>query len=311
MAATDLSILAAFLAIAEERSFTKAGKRLGVSPSAMSHAIRSLEEGLGVRLLSRTTRSVAPTEAGRQLLTRLRPALTDVQEALDQLSGLRDKPAGRLRLLIPRVAGTAVIGPKLAQFARDYPDVVLDITADDTRLDIVAGGFDAGIQFGEYIQKDMIAVRVSEDLRAAIVGSPAYFKSHPKPMAPRDLMSHSCINFRHGHGGDVYRWEFEKGRKSLSVAVNGPLIVDDVEIVIRAAVDGIGLAFVGEDKVEEHLARGALIRVLEDWCQPFPGFFLYYPSRRQQPAALSALIDTLRLREFAPRFSRSSARTSR
>ena len=295
MERNDISTLAVFLAVAEERSFTKAAKRLGVSPSAMSHAIRGLEEDLGVRLLSRTTRSVAPTEAGERLLTRLRPALTDVQEALDQLSGLRDKPAGRLRLLVPRLVGTELLAPKLAQFTRDYPDVVLDITSDDTRLDIVAGGFDAGIHFGEYIEKDMIAVRVSKEHRAAIVGSPAYFKSHPKPKAPRDLLSQLCINFRHGHGGDVYRWEFEKGRKSLSVAVNGPLIVDDVEIVVRAAIDGIGLAFVGEDKVAQHLASGALIRVLEDWCQPFPGFFLYYPSRRQQPAALSALINTLRL----------------
>ena len=295
MGRSDLSLLAVFLTTAEERSFTKAGKRLGVSPSAVSHAIRGLEEELGVRLLSRTTRSVAPTEAGDQLLARLRPALTDVQDALDQLSGLRDKPAGRVRLLAPRLAAASVLGPKLGQFARDYPDVVLDITADDSRVDIVAGGFDAGIHFGEYIQKDMIAVRVSKDQRAAIVGSPAYFKAHAKPKAPRELLSHRCINFRHGHGGDVYRWEFEKGRKSLSVAVNGPLIVDDVEIVISAAIDGIGLAYVGEDKVAQHLASGALIRVLEDWCQPFLGFFLYYPSRRQQPAALTALINALRL----------------
>ena len=291
----DFRTLAALLAVAEERSFTRAAKRLGVSPSAMSHAIRGLEEDIGVRLLSRTTRSLAPTEAGERLLTRLRPALTEVAEALDELSGLRNKPAGRLRLLVPKLAGTDLLAPKLAQFTRNYPDVVLDITADDTRLDIVAGGFDAGIHFGEYIQKDMIAVRVSKDHRAAIVGSPAYFKSHPKPKAPRDLLSQRCINFRHGRGGDVYRWEFEKGRKSLSVAVNGPLIVDDVAIVIRAALDGIGLAFVGEDKVTQHLASGKLIRVMEDWCQPFSGFFLYYPSRRQQPAALSALIETLRI----------------
>ena len=291
----DLNTLAAFVAVAEERSFTRAAKRLGVSPSAMSHAMRGLEEKIGVRLLSRTTRSVSPTEAGEQLLARLRPAITDVKDALERLAGLRNKPAGRLRLLVPRLAGTELLAPKLAQFTRDYPDVVLDITADDTHLDIVAGGYDAGIQFGEYIQKDMIAVRVSKDHRAAIVGSAVYFKSHPKPKAPRDLLSHKCINFRHGHGGDVYRWEFEKGRKSLSVAVNGPLIVDDVEIVIRAALDGIGLAFVGEDKVAQQLASGRLIRVLDDWCQPFPGFFLYYPSRRQQPAALSALINTLRL----------------
>jgi DNA-binding transcriptional LysR family regulator len=295
MVRSDLSVLAAFLVTAEERSFTSAAKRLGVSPSAMSHAIRGLEEGLGVRLLSRTTRSVAPTEAGQQLLTRLRPALTEVQDALDQLSGLRDKPAGRVRLLTNRLAARTVLAPKLEKFTRDYPDVVLDITADDRRMDIVAGGFDAGISFGEFVEKDMIAVRVSGDLRAAIVGSPAYFKTKPRPKTPRDLLSHRCINFRHGSGGDVYRWEFDKGKKSLSVAVDGPLIVDDVEILVRAVMDGLGLAFLSEDYVAPQLATGKLIRVLEDWCQPFPGFFLYYPSRRQQPAALSALISTLRL----------------
>src|SRR6516225_6720532 len=294
MAATDLNILSAFLTIAEERSFTRAAKRLGVSPSALSHAIRGLEEGLGVRLLSRTTRSVAPTEAGEQLLARLRPALTDVQDALAQLSGLRDRPAGRVRLLVPRFAATTVLGPKLAKFTHDYPDVVLDITADDSRLDIVAGGFDAGIHFGEYIQKDMIAVRVSQDHRAAIVGTPEYFKSHPKPKTPHDLLKHRCINFRHGSAG-LYRWEFDKGKKSLSVAVHGPLIVDDVETLVRAAIDGVGLAFVSDERVAAQLESGELIRVLDDWCQPFPGFFLYYPSRRQQPAALSALINTLRL----------------
>src|SRR5208283_3056292 len=294
MERNDLSILAAFLAIAEERSFTKAAKRLGVSTSAMSHAIRGLEETLGVRLLSRTTRSVAPTEAGEQLFVRLRPALTDVQDALDQLSGLRDKPAGRVRIVVPRLAGTMVVGPKLAKFTREYPDVILEVIADDSRLDIVANGFDAGVHFGEYIQKDMIAVRVSKDHRAAIVGAPSYFKEHPKPKTPHDLLRHKCINFRHGAAG-LYRWEFEKGKKSLSVAVTGPLIVDDVENMVRAAIDGVGLAFISDERVEQQLASGELIRVLEDWCQPFPGFFLYYPSRRQQPAALSALINTLRL----------------
>jgi DNA-binding transcriptional LysR family regulator len=290
----DLSILAAFLAVAEERSFTQAGKRLGVSPSAMSHAIRGLEENVGVRLLSRTTRSVAPTEAGERLLARLRPGLAEIQEALDQISELRDKPAGRVRLLLPRFAGTSVLGPRLAKFTRDYPDVVLDITTDDSRMDIVAGGFDAGIHFGEYIQKDMIAVRVSKDHRAAIVASPSYFMAHPKPKTPHDLLKHRCINFRHGSAG-IYRWEFDKGKKSLSVAVNGPLIVDDVETLVRAAIDGIGVAFVSDERVTAQLECGELVRVLEDWCQPFPGFFLYYPSRRQQPAALVALINILRL----------------
>ncbi len=294
MVRDDLSVLSALLTVAEERSFTRAAKRLDVSPSAMSHAIRALEEKLGVRLLSRTTRSVAPTEAGEQLLARLSPALHEVEAALNQISGFRDKPAGRVRLLVPRLAVSSVLAPKLGSFARDYPEILLDVTTDDSRMDIVAGGFDAGIHFGEYIEKDMIALRVSPDHRPAIVGSPAYFESHPKPRAPRDLIRHQCINFRHGSAG-LYRWEFEKGKKSLSVAVNGPLIVDDVELVIRAAIDSVGLAFVGDDLAAPHLTSGKLVRVLESWCQPYPGFFLYYPSRRQQPPALSALINVLRL----------------
>jgi DNA-binding transcriptional LysR family regulator len=290
----DLTSLSAFLVVAEERSFPRAAKRLGVSPSAMSHSMRGLEERLGVRLLLRTTRSVAPTEAGEQLLARLRPALAEVSEALGQASELRNKPVGRVRLLVPRLAAASVLAPKLGQFARDYPDVLLDVTTDDSRMDIVSGGFDAGVHFGEYIEKDMIAVRVSPDHRPAIVGSPTYFESYPKPKSPRDLVQHRCINFRHGSAG-LYRWEFEKGKRSLSVAVNGPLIVDDVELVIRAALDGVGLAFLSEHQVVPHLDSGALVRVLESWCQPYPGFFLYYPSRRQQPPALAALISVLRV----------------
>jgi DNA-binding transcriptional LysR family regulator len=206
MQSNDLTTLSAFLVVAEERGFTKAANRLGVSPSAMSHAMRALEERLGVRLLLRTTRSVALTEAGEQLLARLRPALAEVDEALGQISELRNKPAGRVRLLVPRLAVASVLAPKLGQFARDYPDILLDVTTDDSRMDIVRGGFDAGIHFGEFIEKDMIAVRVSEDHRPAIVGSPSYFESFPKPNSPRDLVKHRCINFRHGSAG-LYRWE--------------------------------------------------------------------------------------------------------
>lgn len=295
MISSDLNTLSAFLITAEERSFTKAAKRLGVSPSAVSHALRGLEQSLGVRLLSRTTRNVAPTEAGQDLLIRLRPAFTEIEDALDKLSGVRGKPLGRVRLVTPRLAAMTVLAPLLKKFAHDYPDIVLDVTTDESPMDIVAGGYDAGIHFGEYIQKDMIAVRVSGDQRAAIVGSPTYFKSHPKPKTPRDLAIHRGVNYRHGAAGEVYRWEFEKGKKSLSVAMNGPLIVDDVELLVRAALDGLGLAFMSEELATDHMAKGTLVRVLEDWCQPFPGFFLYYPSRRQQPAALSALINTLRL----------------
>jgi DNA-binding transcriptional LysR family regulator len=296
MAADDLSALSMFLTVVEERSFTKAAKRLGVTPSAISHAMRNLEEEIGVRLLSRTTRSVAPTIPGDHLLARLRPSFIEIRDALGQVSGFRNKPAGRVRLLAPRLAVKTVLAPTIGRFVRDYPDITLEVTTDDSRMDIVAGGFDAGIHFGEYIEKDMIAVRVSPDQRPAIVGSHSYFESHPKPRSPRDLIRHRCINFRHGSAG-VYRWEFEKGRKSLSVAVNGPLIVDDLDLVISAAVDGVGLAYMSGEHGAEYLASGALVKVLEDWCQPYPGFFLYYPSRRNQPAALAALINTLRITE--------------
>src|SRR5512143_1304123 len=224
MVRDEFSVLAAFVAVAEERSFTRAAKRLGVSPSALSHAIRGLEERIGVRLLART-------EAGEQLFTRVRPAFGDIHDALGQVSGLRDRPAGRVRLLLPRSAAIIALVPKLAQFARDYPEVVLEVTTDNSRVDLVAAGFDAGIEIGEFIQKDMVAVRVSKDLRAAIVGSPKYFASHPRPRHPRDLLNHTCVNFHQGSRG-VYRWEFEKGRQSLAVTVDGPLIVSDAEIQV-------------------------------------------------------------------------------
>jgi DNA-binding transcriptional LysR family regulator len=295
MVRDELSVLSALLTVAEERSFTRAATRLGVSPSALSHAIRGLEERIGVRLLARTTRSVAPTDAGAQFIARLGPALADVRGAWDQVAGLREKPAGRVRVVASRLSARMVLAPKLRQFSRSYPDVVVDLTTtEEGRMDLVGGGFDAGIHLGEFIEKDMVAVRVSEDQRAAIVGSPTYFAAHPKPKSPRDLPGHQCINFRHGSSG-VYHWEFDKGRKSVAVAVNGPLVVDDVEIMIGAAVDGIGLAFALEEHVTTHLDSGALVRVLEDWCPPFAGYFLYYPSRRQQPAALAAFIETVRL----------------
>jgi DNA-binding transcriptional LysR family regulator len=294
MARDELSLLSAFMAVAEERSFTRAAKRLNISTSGLSHAIRRLEEQIGVRLLTRTTRSVLPTDAGEQLLAHLHPALADIRETLTTLSGLQAKPVGRVRLLCPRLAAKTVVAPKLGQFARDYPDVQLEITTDDHRVDLVSAGFDAGIQFGEYIAQDMVAVRVSADLRPAIVAAPAYFASHPEPTVPREVLQHQCIGFRHG-GEGKYRWEFDKGDQSMAISVSGSLLVDDLDLVIQAAVDGAGLAWVAEDRVTDYLASGDLVRVLEDWCPPFPGFFLYYPSRKQQPAALAALIETFRL----------------
>ncbi|MCG6924112.1 MAG: LysR family transcriptional regulator [Acidobacteria bacterium] len=294
MSTDNLDVLAAFVAVAEERSFTKAGVRLGVSTSALSHAMRALEERLGVRLLARTTRSVAPTEAGEQLLAQVGPALGDIRTALHGIGRLRERPAGRLRLVMPRLAASMVLLPRLARFTRECPDVVLDVTTESRPVDIVAGRFDAGIELGEFIQRDMVAIRVSPDQRAAIVASPAYFKTHAKPRKPQDLLKHHCIGCRHGDA--LYRWEFDKGRKSLTVGVGGPVVLDDVDLMVRAALDGVGIAFTFEEQVAPLLAKRRLVRVLEDWCPPFPGYFIYYPSRRQQPPGLSALIEALRHR---------------
>ena len=293
MLPSDLTALVTFLVVAEEQSFTRAAKRQGVSPSAVSHAMRSLEEEVGVRLLARTTRSVALTEAGQQLVARLKPALVEVGDTLDQISAQTHRPAGTVRLLVPRLAISSVLAPKLGKLQTQFPEIMLDVTTDDKRQNLVAEGFDAGIHFGEYIDKDMIAVRVSPDHRPAIVASPSYFKSRPKPKEPRDLLQHRCINFRHEAEG-LYRWEFEKGNKELSVAVSGPLVVDDLALVIQGALQGVGLAFVAEHEVTSYLEQGQLVRVLQDWCEPYPGFFIYYPSRRQQTAALAALVSVLR-----------------
>jgi DNA-binding transcriptional LysR family regulator len=292
----ELSVLAAFAAVADERSFTRAAVRLGVSTSAISHSIRGLEDRLGVRLLARTTRTVAPTEAGERLLAQLRPALENIDGALTEVGRLRAKPAGVVRLIAPPLAIAMAVSPKLRQFARDYPEVVLDITSeDDSRRDLVAGRFDAGIHLGEFIQRDMVAVKVTGEQRAAIVAAPSYFDAHPKPKTPRDLTAHRCVRYRMGAEGPVYRWEFEKRGRPVTVSVTGPLIVNDVELTLRAALDGVGLAFALEEHAAPHIARRRLVRVLEDWCPPFDGFFLYYPSRRQQPAALQALVDAIRV----------------
>jgi DNA-binding transcriptional LysR family regulator/antitoxin (DNA-binding transcriptional repressor) of toxin-antitoxin stability system len=251
-----LNVLAAFLTIAEERSFTKAAKRLGVSRSALSHSVRGLEERLGVRLLARTTRSVAPTEVGEQLIGRLRPALGEVESVLDQIVGLRERPTGRVRLLVTPLSATMVLAPKLVSFARRFPDIVLDVTTtQEGRTELVAAGFDAGIHLGESIQRDMVAVRVSRDHRLAVVGSPDYFAAHPKPSSPHDLPSHRCINLRGGSAGP-YRWEFEKDGETLAVDVSGPLIVDDADLMIRAAVDGLGLTFPSRS-TSRHRSRAA------------------------------------------------------
>ena len=267
--------------------------RLGVSQSALSHAIRGLEQRLELQLLARTTRSVAPTAAGAALLQELSPALEQIDRALNKARSVRHRPAGRIRLVMSRSAAAMVLLPKLTAFAEAYPDVVLDVVTVTGPVDLVAGEFDAGIQLGEFVQKDMIAVRVTHKMRLAVVGSPGYFASRSIPRKPKDVTDHRCISLR--VAGGPYRWEFEQGRKTVTVGVNGPLIVGDTDLVIRAALAGAGLGLAYEEQVAEHVAKRRLVRVLEDWLPPFPGFFMYYPSRRHQPAALSALVRALRL----------------
>ncbi|WP_315836198.1 LysR family transcriptional regulator [Bradyrhizobium prioriisuperbiae] len=288
----ELNELAAFAIVASERSFTRAAARLGVSQSALSHTIRRLEQRLALQLLARTTKSVAPTAAGAALLQDLSPALEQITRALNKAQSVRHRPAGRLRLIVSRSAAEMVLLPRLAAFTEAYPDVVLDVVTVTGPVDIVAGEFDAGIQLGEYVQKDMIAVRVTRALRLAVVGSPGYFASRSIPRKPRDLNDHRCLNLRLPSG--PYRWEFEQGRKAITIGVTGPLIIDDTDLVIQAALTGAGLGLAYEEQVAEHVAEHRLIRVLEDWTPPIPGFFMYYPSRRHQPAALTALVNALR-----------------
>ena len=288
----DLGDLAAFAVVAEERSFTRAAARLGVSQSALSHSMRGLEKRLGLQLLARTTRSVSPTAAGSALLEELGPALERIEGALAEARKLRERPAGRIRLVVPGTAARLVLLPKLVSFARKYPEIELEVTSSNDPVDLVAGGYDAGIQIGEFIQRDMIAVRVSKDLRLALVGSPEYFRERAIPRTPRDLKDHACIGFRFSSG--VYRWEFEKGRKAVTVNPRGPVSFDDPELVIEAALRGLGIGTSLEESLSGMIAEGRLVQVLREWCPVFPGYFLYYPSRRNQPAALAALIEALR-----------------
>ncbi len=289
----ELGELATFAIVAEERSFTRAAARLGVSQSALSHSMRGLEKRLGLQLLARTTRSVSPTAAGSALLRELTPALERIEQSLADARKLRERPAGRIRLVTSRSAANRVLLPKLAQFARNYPEIILDVTTSNDPVDLVAGEYDAGIQIGEFIQRDMIAVRVSTDLRLAVVGSPAYFEVNEIPRTPADLKNHSCVAFRFRTG--VYRWEFQKGRKSLTLHPQGPVTFDDPDIMIQAVLNGVGIGMAIEESLAGFIAKGLLVQVLSDWCPTFPGYFLYYPSRQNQPAALKALINTLRL----------------
>ena len=288
----DLRDLAVFAMVAEERSFTRAAARMGVSQSALSHTIRALEKRLGLQLLARTTRSVSPTPAGSAMLRELSPALDRIQSALHKMQKLRDRPSGRLRVVTSRSAAMMVLVPRLQQFAKAYPEIVLDVTTSNDPVDLVAGEFDAGIQIGEFIQKDMVAVRVSPDLRLALVGSPGYFATHTPPRTPEELKDHACVGFRFRQG--MYRWEFEKGKKAVTFNPLGPVSFDDPELVMQAVRGGVGIGMSMEHALMPLIQEGHLVQVIREWCPTFPGYFLYYPSRKNQPAALAALISTLR-----------------
>ncbi|MCY1073169.1 LysR family transcriptional regulator [Archangium lansingense] len=286
----DPAALSPFLAIATHRSFRRAAVELGVSPSALSHALHNIEERLGVRLVNRTTRSVALTEAGERLYARIRPAFRDISDALEDLNAFRGQPMGTLRINAARQSAQLALMPIVHRFLRAYPDVRVEVRVDDALSDIVAEGFDAGVRFGESIAADMLAVPIGPPQRSAIVGSPEYFERHAVPKTPHELRDLPCIRYRF-LSGVLYRWELERDGKEVLIEVDGPLTLTEQGLMIDAALAGLGLAYVFEGLVEPLLEQGQLVRVLEDWCPAYPGFFLYYPSRRQLPAALRAFID--------------------
>ncbi len=291
--------LMAFMAISEARSFRDAALRLGVTPSALSRTLRRLEARMGVRLLNRTTRSVSPTEAGAVLYANLAPAVAGVEQAVQEVSALRDDAAGTVRLNLPRLAAEMVLLPRLARFHARHPRIRLEMVIDDALSDVVAKGFDAGIRIGERLAQDVIAVRVTSPIRVAVVGSPAYFAAHEPPESPQDVRQHACINYRWEETGQVFRWLFRSAEQTLEIDVDGPIVVNDTGLIRDAAVAGLGLAYLPQAAVQAHVDRGMLVRVLDPWCMPQPGFYLYHPSRHQTPPALRALIAFLQ-EEGAP-----------
>lgn len=292
----NLNELTAFTAVAREESFTKAAARLGVSQSALSHTVRALEERLGLRLLTRTTRSVSPTEAGERLLRTVGPRLDEIEAELSALSELREKPAGTVRITAGEHSAETVLWPAIARLLPDYPDIRVEIIVNYGLTDIVAERYDAGVRLGEQVARDMIAVRIGPDMRMAVVGAPAYFAKRPKPRAPQDLTGHNCINLRLPTYGGLYAWEFEKAGREIKVRVEGQLVFNTAGLRMGAVLSGLGLAYMPQDQVAAHLADGLLVQVLEDWCPPFPGYHLYYPSRRQATPAFSLLVEALRYR---------------
>ncbi|MFE0014121.1 LysR family transcriptional regulator [Mesorhizobium sp. NPDC059054] len=296
MSGDNLNDLAAFLVVAQERNFTRAAKRLGVSQSALSQTIRTLEARLGLRLLTRTTRRVAPTEAGERLVQSIGPRIAEIRRELDGLSDLREKPSGTIRLTASEHAAEAILWPAVAELVSAYPDIKVEIVIDYGLTDIVEERFDAGVRPGETIAKDMIAVPIGPDLRMAVTGAPSYFERRPGPKTPQDLTTHNCINLRLPVHGGLYAWEFERKGRALNVRVDGQLIFNTSSLMLKAALDGHGLVYLTEGQVATYLADGRLVRVLSEWCEPFSGYHLYYPSRRQPTPAFALLVERLRYR---------------
>jgi len=292
----NFNVLAAFAVVARERSFTRAAAKLGVSQSALSQTVKGLEARLGMRLLTRTTRSVAPTEAGERLLSTVAPRFEEIEQELAAMSVLRDKPAGTIRITAGEHPAMTVLQEGLARFLPDYPDIHVEIIVDYGLTDIVAEGFDAGVRLGEQVAKDMIAVRIGPDMRMAVVGSPAYFERHPKPQTPQELTAHNCINIRLPTYGGLFPWEFDKDGREVKVRVEGQLVFNNVALRLNSALAGLGLAYMPEDQALDQIGAGRLVRVLEDWCEPFPGYHLYYPSRRHASPAFAVMVDALRYR---------------
>ena len=295
MARESFDVLASFAAVARERSFTRAAAKLGVSQSALSQTVRALEDRLGLRLLTRTTRSVAPTEAGERLLQTLAPCLDEIETQLAGLSELRDRPSGTLRITAGEHPAISVLQPAFKSFLPDHPDLRVEVVVDNGLTDIVAGGFDAGVRMGEQVAKDMVAVRIGPALRMAVVGSPGYFALHAPPATPQELTAHNCINMRLPTYGGLVPWSLEAAGREVNVRADGQLVFNSLALRLGAALDGLGLAYMPEDQAAPFLAAGRLKRALEDWCPSFPGYHLYYPSRKHSPA-LALLVDVLRYR---------------
>jgi DNA-binding transcriptional LysR family regulator len=294
MARANINDLLTYVTVARERSFTRAAAQLGVSQSALSHSMRALEERLGVRLLTRTTRSVAPTEAGERLLRNVGPRLEEIEAELAAITELREKPAGTIRITATENATETVLLPKLAPLLREYPDIKVEIIIDYGLANIVAQRFDAGVRSGEQVAKDMIAVRIGPDMRMAVVGAPSYFRRCPEPKTPHDLVGHNCINLRLPSHGGLYAWEFEKNGRELNVRVEGQFTLNSTSQMLSAALAGSGLAYLPETMAQPYLTRGRLKRVLDEWCLPYSGYHLFYPSRRQPSAAFALVVDALR-----------------